>query len=612
MTARSFIPSFAPAYAPAYSPTQGRNGEGADPNEGYDVFAIPAQSNGIGRYGPIDPVLDATDSDIFMLQRSTGLAVTAQDPLDHIGETANTVGFGLTFAKQYKADGQLTGNRKILLVCCGQGSTGFNASEWNIGGTNYQDVIDQVATAMALDLNGGVNRFKGFLWHQGEAEGGISEATYRNRMHTIAVMYRSLVTGASSTTPWICGQLVPTSSAAGVQAAIINVGSTLPYSAGISSTGLTDGGDGLHFDATSQRTFGQRYYTGYDTGLSGDLSITAPAAPTLAATDGDPGQTTLTITEGDLGGSATRHVLVEYKLSSESTWTDFNRTADPSLSLDLTGLTNGEEYNIRVRIVTSGGISSYSNTETITPEASSIELSADFVHDWSATQTDSYNGSGETWTDRKGNQDMWLGADGTTDGTEPTFDGTAGDPAARFLVNGDYFNAKANSTVLSGMHRSDGGAFTWAMTVDLGAGDLECIGTGAIGASAGFVIEIIRSSRQIRFRCLDSAGSSVVTKEITNNPGGQIGTGLTSLCFGYDPTSGDWAMKIQSDTFVSGTTTASTTTDATPNTFKIGRNGDASVSGTNLDYVHEFGVANKLLNETEMDAAITALLARRA
>lgn len=65
-----------------------------------------------------------------------------------------------------------------------------------------------------------------------------------------------------------------------------------------------------------------------------------------------------------------------------------------------------------------------------------------------ARDATSYGGTGQTWTDISGNgDDYWLGIDGTTEpSNDPTFSGSAGDSAARFVMtNGNEFTQKVES-----------------------------------------------------------------------------------------------------------------------------------------------------------------------
>jgi len=472
-------------------------GGAADPTEGYDVYLLAGQSNMIGRYGPIISPEDDTDADIFMLSRSTGLAVTAADPLDHIGETANTIGLGLTFAKGRKV--ALTDNRKILLVCCAEGATGFDNNQWNIGGDNYIDAITQANTAMALDLNGGVNLFKGIIWHQGAAEGPISEASYRNRMHTLVVMLKANITGAGIATPFVCGDQSPWSTSTGVRAACTNVEFTLPYSDGVLTTGVVDGGDGTHWDAVSQRTMGGRYDTGFVSGLSDDLGLTAPNAPVISVSDGEDSQTVITVTAPtDLGGSAIRHYRVFYKISTDSVYTEFYRTSTSTTPITLTGLANGIDYDVYVIGNTSHSSTPASNVDTASTLAATVPdqvtgLAIDSIYStsmdlsWTAPSD-----GGSPITDYKieykeSASGTWLTfSDGVGTGTTATVTGLTVSTSYDFRVSAE--NAVGFGTVSSTVTDTTTSSFSPA---DIGSGSqllwLDADDAGTITDTAGAV-----------------------------------------------------------------------------------------------------------------------------
>lgn len=154
--------------------------------DGYDVFLVAGQSNtyageileGSGDTQP-DATLDSTDADIFQWGRfspNNNTVIPAVEPLDHTGKTTGTetwVGWALTFAKKYKQAGFLAGNRKILIIPCGKGSTGFGSGDWNKGDTLYEDAITRTLAALATGSD--TNILKAILWHQGEND---SQAAY--------------------------------------------------------------------------------------------------------------------------------------------------------------------------------------------------------------------------------------------------------------------------------------------------------------------------------------------------------------------------------------------------------------------------------------------------
>ncbi len=144
-----------------------------------------------------------------------------------------------------------------------------------------------------------------------------------------------------------------------------------------SASSWTDAG---HSGTTASHTIGSLTNgTGYDvrvratnSGGNGAWSATASATPQPDA----PGQVTnLALTAGDTQLSATWEVPsgtitgydVEYKESSASSWTDASHTGT-SASHNIDSLTNGTEYDVRVRATNSGGNGDWSDTASATPQ----------------------------------------------------------------------------------------------------------------------------------------------------------------------------------------------------------------------------------------------------
>jgi hypothetical protein len=235
--------------------------------EGYDIILLIGQSNMVGRRGPVDGVLDATNVRISQFGNSSQAVTLASDPLDHLDETSNTVGMGLTLAKAHLAT--LPSNRNVLLVPSADGGTGFGTGFWRSGGTGYSSAVS--STNAALLVGGLDNRLIAMVWHQGESDRGMSESQYSTDLDSLISGFRSEITGASGTTPVIVGE-VPTWSTqygAGVAAALADTPSRTSNTAWVPTSDLVDGGDSLHFDAASLRTLGSRYYTALTGGGGG-------------------------------------------------------------------------------------------------------------------------------------------------------------------------------------------------------------------------------------------------------------------------------------------------------------------------------------------------------
>lgn len=324
------------------------------PGPGYDVFVLAGQSNMVGRYGPVDATLDATDSRILMYGFDAQTVSLAADPLDHQDETANTVGMGVSFAKAYIAAGLLGSARQVLLVPVAKGSTSFVSGFWRAGGGGDAPAIARTNAAMSLPGN---NILKGILWHQGEGDQGQTEAAYAADLDALVARWRASMTGASASTPFLCGGLLAGGAQSGAEVgyALAALPNRVPYTAYVSSASLTSGGDNIHFDAASQRAFGGRYNAAIATAkANASPSAAAPGAPVAFNVTPSNGSASLAWNAAPSNGSAITNYIREYKLASDTTWTTITGTST-ALNATITGLTNGQTYNFRVRAVNSIG-----------------------------------------------------------------------------------------------------------------------------------------------------------------------------------------------------------------------------------------------------------------
>src|SRR5689334_14839649 len=69
------------------------------------------------------------------------------------------------------------------------------------------------------------------------------------------------------------------------------------------------------------------------------------------------------------GGAAISDYVIQYKLSSATTWTTFTDGTSTSTSVVVKPLTNGSAYDVRVAAVNSAGTSAYSTVVSGTPQA---------------------------------------------------------------------------------------------------------------------------------------------------------------------------------------------------------------------------------------------------
>ena len=338
---------------------------------GYDVYVLWFQSNMIGRYGPIDGVLDATNPRIEMFGYDSQTVSIAADPLDHVDEGPNTVGPGLSFAKAALAE--LAPNRKILLVTVAKGATGYSNSYWVEGGTGDVQALARVAAAMSQGT--GVNRLMGILGTGGETDYLMSKAAFIAHQEAQITRWRSTMAGASATTPWVFGGLLPGGlyTADPIVEALKETPSRVFHTAYAPSTGLVSGGDNVHTSAAGMRTMGARFYTALLEARANSAAAVPGAVTDLEAAVGD-GQVVLSWTAPAFNHSAISDYIIEYKLAASGTWLTFGDGVSATPGAIVTGLTNGIAYNFRNKTVNGIGTGAVSNVVTQTPEVSGPSL----------------------------------------------------------------------------------------------------------------------------------------------------------------------------------------------------------------------------------------------
>jgi hypothetical protein len=220
------------------------------PPDNMRIFLLIGQSNMAGR-GTVDPT-EQPDPHIFSLGKDMKWQL-ARDPL-HFDKKQAGVGPGLSFARALvKNDPGIT----IGLVPAAVG--GSSLDQWAPGGKLYTDALARAHTAMQSGTIAGI------LWHQGESDSDPAKvATYGARFAAMITALRKDL--GSGNIPVIMGELgrFRLRNASGAfNAALPSIASGVPNCGYVTSEGLTDRGDHLHFDTASQHTLGQRYAAEY-------------------------------------------------------------------------------------------------------------------------------------------------------------------------------------------------------------------------------------------------------------------------------------------------------------------------------------------------------------
>lgn len=221
-----------------------------------DIFLLIGQSNMAGR-GVVGEADRLPTPGVFMFTKEKTWA-PAVDPIHFDRPDRTGVGLGRNFAATLI---EMKASASIGLIPAAFGGSALH--EWVPGSAHYTNAVER--TKAALSAAGPGARLRGILWHQGEADAGDEERaiTYRLRFaRMIAALRKEL--GADNV-PVVVGQLgefvevskYPQLIRVNEQLATIPL--HVPSSAFVSSRGLKDKGDLLHFDTPSLKQFGRRY-----------------------------------------------------------------------------------------------------------------------------------------------------------------------------------------------------------------------------------------------------------------------------------------------------------------------------------------------------------------
>lgn len=257
------------------------------------VIALIGQSNMVGRNGPIDGVLDATDPNILMLSGSS--LVTAADPLDHFDETADTVGPGLSLAKRYMELNPSVA--RVILVPAADGGTGHLSANWNRNDVLYADAVARINTAMdeAIATYGSatlvaVCQIQGENEIDGADGAAMDQAEFRAVKAMFARDFRTDLADADASTPIVFGGLSPDWTPAfgttvaeinSVQAGLGTYVTKYAYADPTTPTSLPGAsGDEVHYTAAACRAMGVRMAEAISAAAASSTILpTPPAAP---------------------------------------------------------------------------------------------------------------------------------------------------------------------------------------------------------------------------------------------------------------------------------------------------------------------------------------------
>lgn len=232
----------------------GTYGQKVASNKPMDLYLLIGQSNMAGR-GTIDAESEKTSGNILMLDKANNWVV-AKEPL-HFDKSYAGVGPGLSFA-QAMLEGQK--NTKIGLIPCAWGGSPIKV--WSSGAKYfenfpYDEAIARAKTAMQK------GELKGILWHQGESDNDAekSKIYFEKLKELVANLRRDL---NAPNLPFVAGEIGRFNKEDYINKIVNRLPDEVEHTAVVSSEGLVDKGDHLHFDSSSARELGKRYAKAMD------------------------------------------------------------------------------------------------------------------------------------------------------------------------------------------------------------------------------------------------------------------------------------------------------------------------------------------------------------
>lgn len=224
-------------------------------------FLIIGQSNMAGR-GEMSDVAPIDNPLCYVLRMGRWQLMT--EPINHDRSIfSGHPRSGICLAASFADDAQKATGQKIGIIPCADGGTAM--SQWMPGEILYDHAIMMTKLAMRT------SHLAGILWHQGEND-CVNEALARAHKQKFITMITSLRRDlGNDNIPVIIGELCENISERYLSPQclkIVNeqyreVVSEIPACALVSAEGLMLKPDVLHFNATSLREFGHRYFNAY-------------------------------------------------------------------------------------------------------------------------------------------------------------------------------------------------------------------------------------------------------------------------------------------------------------------------------------------------------------
>ncbi len=225
-------------------------------------FLLIGQSNMAGR-GDFGDVPEIINPNCFMLRNGRWQRMSEPINPDRNIFTYFHSGRGLSasFADEYAKHFE----EQIGLIPCAEG--GSRLDEWMPGELLYDHAVSQARLAMRT------SELAGILWHQGESDCHSEEDAKTYLARFVSMIERLRGELGNEALPVLVGGLgdfldhydheIKYKHTKTVKEALMQIPTAIQNCGFVSAEGLTDRGDGIHFNSKSYRVFGTRYFEEY-------------------------------------------------------------------------------------------------------------------------------------------------------------------------------------------------------------------------------------------------------------------------------------------------------------------------------------------------------------
>lgn len=240
------------------------------------------------------------------------IAAPPSVPLRHINGQSGMMGLDITFSQDFRAAFPAD---DLIIIPAAAGATSFSGGNWIAGGSTYINFVSRVNTFLAANPD---VVLEAMIWQQGEDD--RNNSNYQSQLADFFVRARGDIPALSGV-PLLLGEMgtfVPAGTT-DINAVIAAVAAATPNAHVVSSAGLTDKGDSLHFNAASYRTLGHRYFSAFASarGSTGSGPVPQRRAIIIAGQSNAVGQD-LFENQAVIGGQL--DAAAEWKLTEPGWW----------------------------------------------------------------------------------------------------------------------------------------------------------------------------------------------------------------------------------------------------------------------------------------------------